>query len=95
MDKYLKQYRKLQKPYKLSVVFIGVSSVLLVLLIFLVLVPILNISANEATAAGSSNEFDRILIINNILVVPILLSSFAALACALIGKKHDKRKSKK
>jgi uncharacterized BrkB/YihY/UPF0761 family membrane protein len=95
MDKYLKKYKKLKKPYKLSIVFIGLSAILLLFLVFLVLFPILNISENDLNAVSSDKELDRIIIINNILSVAIIISSFMALIFAVIGKSRDKRKSKK
>lgn len=95
MDKYLKKFKKLKKPYKLSVIFIGLSTTLLFLLVIFVLFPILNLSVNEATAVSSSEDFDRILVINNILSGMIIVSSIAALTSAIVGKSRDKQKSKK
>ena len=95
MDKYLKKYKKLKKPYKVSIIFIGLSTILLLFLVFLVLFPILNISENDLSAVSSDKEFDRIIIINNILSVAIIISSIMALVFAVIGKSRDKRKSKK
>jgi uncharacterized BrkB/YihY/UPF0761 family membrane protein len=96
MQKYLNKYNKLQKPYKVSIIAIGISVVLLIFIFILVLIPLLNISNDEANVVASSKDFDRISMLNNILSVLVIVSSVISLIFAVFGRrKHVKKRSKK
>lgn len=94
MEKYLKKYSKLQNSYRLSVLFIAVSFFLVFLFLVSVLIPLLGISGDESSAVSSSLEFDRILLINNVLTVLIIVSSALSLIFALHGKKRSKNRGR-
>jgi amino acid transporter len=96
MHKYIKKFSKLNKKNKISIIAIGLSMFLMILLLIFVLIPLLGISDNEAEAVKNSNEFDRMIVFNNVLSVLILLSSVTSLVFVLLGRqKHGKKKSKK